>query len=66
MGNEDRKQALWLSRNRAFRALADENVERYRVLRDRELARLGEPPLQDYSGGAYRVLPALPPEEDEQ
>jgi len=66
MGNASRKQALWMSRNRAFKRLAAENKERFIRLRDEELERLGEPPIsefQDKPTGEVRYIPA---EEVEQ
>jgi len=49
MGSEVRKQALWLSRNRAYRRVALEHMDEFKRVRDEELARLGEPPVDDYT-----------------
>lgn len=40
-----RKQALWQSRNRAMKLLADKFPDEFRRLRDQELKRLDQPPV---------------------
>lgn len=46
MSHNERKQLLWLSRNRAFRRLADAHSDEFAELRDEELILLGAAPIQ--------------------
>lgn len=64
MGSEVRKQALWLSRNRAYRRLAATHESEFRAIRDEELLSLGEVPVHEYNASPKGPVRFVDDEED--
>jgi hypothetical protein len=65
MGSEVRKQALWLSRNRAYRRLAASHESEFRAMRDEELLLLGEVPVKEFNAAPNRPVTVVEEEEME-
>lgn len=65
MGSEVRKQALWLSRNRAYRRLAATHEKEFRAIRDEELILLGEVPVKEWNASPKGPVNLVEEEEFE-